>query len=93
MRANAFAAAFLMPAAGITKALTDEDVDRGRVGPEDIVHLMYRFGVSFQAILWRLLNLRWITSRASGVAEWVLAHLLGGLAWLRTRARPSRTSA
>jgi IrrE N-terminal-like domain len=62
MRANAFAAAFLMPAQGVVEALADDRVDRGHLGPEDVVHLMYRFGVSFQAILWRLLNLRLVTS-------------------------------
>jgi Zn-dependent peptidase ImmA (M78 family)/transcriptional regulator with XRE-family HTH domain len=62
MRANAFAAAFLMPAQGIADALAEDRFQRGQLGPEDVVHLMYRFGVSFQAILWRLLNLRWISS-------------------------------
>jgi hypothetical protein len=62
MRANAFAAAFLMPAPGLRDALAEDRIDRGHLGPEDIVHLMYRFGVSLQAILWRLLNLRLISS-------------------------------
>ena len=61
LRANAFAAAFLMPAGGINEALADSDIERGRLGSEDVVHLMYRFGVSYQAILWRLLNLHWIS--------------------------------
>lgn len=61
MRANAFAAAFLMSAQGIAETFAEERFQRGQLGPEDVVHLMYRFGVSFQAILWRLLNLRWIS--------------------------------
>jgi Zn-dependent peptidase ImmA (M78 family)/DNA-binding XRE family transcriptional regulator len=61
MRANAFAAAFLMPAQGIRDALEEADVQPGNVGPEDVVHLMFRFGVSYQAILWRLVNLRYIS--------------------------------
>ena len=62
MRANAFAAAFLMPIGGIQEALDEANLGRGDVGPEDVVHLMYRFGVSYQAILWRLLNLKVISA-------------------------------
>lgn len=60
MRANAFAAAFLMPANGIREALEEADLVPGAVGPEDVVHLMRRFGVSYQAILWRLVNVRYM---------------------------------
>jgi Zn-dependent peptidase ImmA (M78 family)/transcriptional regulator with XRE-family HTH domain len=81
MRANAFAAAFLMPAEGIAEALAEDRVDRGQLGPEDIIHLMYRFGVSFQAILWRLLNLRWISppqrDRLAQASPTALAQRLG----------------
>ena len=61
MRANAFAAAFLMPAQGIREVLAEADFRPGTVDPEDVVNLMYRFGVSYQAILWRLVNLRCIS--------------------------------
>lgn len=61
MRANAFAAGLLMPPRGIAESLEENDVQSGEVGPEDLVHLMYRFGVSYDAILWRLVNLRFIT--------------------------------
>ena len=60
MRANAFAAAFLMPANGIRETLEEANVGPGSVGPEDVIHLMYRFGVSYQAILWRLRNLDYL---------------------------------
>jgi len=63
VRANAFAAAFLLPERGIRDALEDADVVPGEVGPENIVHLMQRFGASREAILWRLLNLRLISSQ------------------------------
>lgn len=80
-RANAFAAAFLMPARGIAAALDENNVDRGRLGPEDIVHLMYRFGVSYQAILWRLVNLQWLSradrEKLAQVAPTQLAEDLG----------------
>ncbi len=62
MRANAFAAAFLLPVAGIDEALrVDLGREPGRVTPEDAIHLMYRFGVSYEAVTWRLLNLGWIS--------------------------------
>ncbi len=63
MRANAFAAAFLLPAAGIDEALrVDLGREPGQVAPEDAVQLMYRFGVSYEAVTWRLFNLGWITA-------------------------------
>jgi Zn-dependent peptidase ImmA (M78 family)/plasmid maintenance system antidote protein VapI len=66
MRANAFAAAFLLPADGVEEALLDLGAQREAVAPEDAVHLMYRFGVSFEAVLWRLVNLGWITKHQRG---------------------------
>lgn len=81
LRANAFAASFLMPAAGISEALAESDVERGRLGAEDVVHLMFRFGVSYQAILWRLVNLHWISradrDRLSHTSPTQLAKELG----------------
>ena len=81
LRANAFSAAFLMPAQGVAEALTDDDVQPGEVGPEDVIHLMYRFGVSYEAILWRLLNLHWISkaqrARLAKVSSTALARQLG----------------
>jgi Zn-dependent peptidase ImmA (M78 family)/DNA-binding XRE family transcriptional regulator len=62
MRANSFAAALLLPPGGVYQALEEADIGLDEIGPEDVVHLMYRFGVSREAILWRLLNLRLISS-------------------------------
>ena len=62
MRANAFAASLLLPATGVTSSLNDLGAERLRVEPEHAVHLMYHFSVSYDAVLWRLLNLGWITS-------------------------------
>ena len=62
MRANAFAAHFLMPEPGLRRYLRDRPVD-GSVATE----LQYRFGVSLDSLLWHLLNLRVIdeNTRAS----------------------------
>lgn len=62
MRANAFAAVFLLPPGGIRRVLTDLGVGAGEVQAEHAVHLMYHFGVSYRAVLWRLLNLGWISA-------------------------------
>lgn len=58
MRANAFAAHFLMPETGLERWLRDRPVDGG-VATE----LQYTFGVSLDALLWHLYNLGKITSR------------------------------
>lgn len=52
MRANAFAANFLMPERGLRRYLRDRSVD-GNVATE----LQYQFGVSLDSLLWHLLNL------------------------------------
>jgi Zn-dependent peptidase ImmA (M78 family)/transcriptional regulator with XRE-family HTH domain len=81
MRANAFAAAFLLPVGGMESALDDLGAERHRVQPEHAVHLMYHFGVSYDAVLWRLLNLGWITrdrrDELAGVSPTGLARALG----------------
>jgi Zn-dependent peptidase ImmA (M78 family)/DNA-binding XRE family transcriptional regulator len=52
MRANAFAAHFLMPAKAVRRYL------RGReVNEEVVVELQYTFGVSLDALLWHLISL------------------------------------
>lgn len=62
VRANAFAAAFLMPQEGITAYFTSLGlVKEGQIphlSKADIVRAMDHFGVSRQALLYRLQNLR-----------------------------------
>jgi Zn-dependent peptidase ImmA (M78 family)/transcriptional regulator with XRE-family HTH domain len=55
VQANSFAAHFLMPEAGLKRAIKDRKVD-GRVAAE----LLYEFGVSMDALAWQLLNVGWI---------------------------------
>lgn len=52
IRANAFAAHFLMPASGLRRRIRARDVD-GQV----VCELQYAFGVSLDALLWHLRNL------------------------------------
>jgi Zn-dependent peptidase ImmA (M78 family)/ribosome-binding protein aMBF1 (putative translation factor) len=52
MRANAFAAHFLMPAKAVRRYLRQREVDE-----EVAVELQYTFGVSLEALLWHLVNL------------------------------------
>lgn len=52
MRANAFAAYFLMPAKSVRRYLRERSVDE-----EVAVELQYTFGVSLDALLWHLVNL------------------------------------
>lgn len=61
MRANAFAAAFLLPDEGVQEFLADLGAQAGRVNPEQILRLAFHFGASFQAVLWRLVNLDWLS--------------------------------
>ena len=59
-RADAFAAAFLMPEAGVTRYLEELGLSRGDpLHPEEVVLLCRYFGVSYEAMLWRLTNLGW----------------------------------
>jgi hypothetical protein len=55
---NVFASEFLMPEDGIKRFLIDIGAASGRLGPEEIIRLQRYFGVSFQAMLYRLLRLR-----------------------------------
>jgi Zn-dependent peptidase ImmA (M78 family)/transcriptional regulator with XRE-family HTH domain len=52
MRANAFAAHFLMPESAIT------DVIRGGVSERAVAQIMLVYGASLQAVAWHLFNLR-----------------------------------
>ena len=57
IRANSFAASFLMPREGVQLLIERYGVD----GPEDVVYLQRHFGASYEAVLWRLLDLRLIS--------------------------------
>jgi Zn-dependent peptidase ImmA (M78 family)/transcriptional regulator with XRE-family HTH domain len=52
-QANAFAAAFLMPARSV-----DEYIEKYDRGPESLARMIYDFGVSFESLVFRLHNLR-----------------------------------
>lgn len=84
IRANSFAAAFLLPADGIERFL----LNRGRSRHErsaldvlDALAIQRAFGVSYQATLYRLQNLRWLdAARRETLAQHqpeVLARSLG----------------
>lgn len=55
--ANAFAAAFLMPRKAIERAIKNLDK---HLGAEEVIQLKRYFGVSYQAMVWRLVNLKFI---------------------------------
>lgn len=57
VRANAFAAHFLMPTLGITSAIKSRKID-GQV----LTELQHAFGVSLDALLWHLVNLGQISA-------------------------------
>lgn len=81
MRANSFAAAFLLPATGIEEFLANRSIPRNQVDAEQVVHLMYHFRVSYRATLWRLFNLSWITvdqrRQLEAISPSALARVLG----------------
>lgn len=64
VRANSFAAAFLLPASGIERFLWDRGMTRRTKSSLQVVHILYlqrAFGVSYQAALYRLQNLGWLS--------------------------------
>lgn len=64
VRANSFAAAFLMPADGIERFLWDRGKTRRNqhpVGVIDVLLLQRAFGVSYKSALYRLQNLKWLS--------------------------------
>lgn len=66
-RANAFAAAFLMPAEGVWAELRAIGWrERDVIGQTEAMYLSVRFGVSYRAIVWRLCNLGLITPDIKG---------------------------
>lgn len=64
MRANAFAAAFLMPETGVKRYIVDVlGKDLKSLNHFDVVKIQHCFRTSFQATLFRLKNLGFITAR------------------------------
>jgi Zn-dependent peptidase ImmA (M78 family)/DNA-binding XRE family transcriptional regulator len=96
MRANAFAAAFLLPDEGVEEFLSDLGAEVGRVNPEQILRLAFHFGASFQAVLWRLVNLQWLSRQQreelAKTSPAAVAPLLGleGAPSDRTETKPER---
>ena len=63
IRANSFAAAFLVPSDGIERYLGERGATRRNqhaLSVIDIAYLQHAFGVSYQAALYRLQNLGWL---------------------------------
>lgn len=87
VRANAFAAAFLMPQDGLRDYSTDRGLlDEGgvirRLGPSDVARAMDHFGVSRPALLYRLQNLGMIdpeTAESLREAEFVYTRMASQL--------------
>lgn len=62
VRANAFAAEFLMPKEGIKEFFAELGVDKSdNLKIDNVVHVQNYFGVSFKAMLYRLQNTGWIS--------------------------------
>jgi Zn-dependent peptidase ImmA (M78 family)/DNA-binding XRE family transcriptional regulator len=88
-RANAFAAGFLMPYEALVQYFTAAGLMRGddtgiaSLAPSDVVRAMDHFGVSRQALLFRLERLNLLNSeqamqlRASNFSVTAVAHMLG----------------
>ena len=74
--ANVFAAALLMPESHI-----HEIIDANGRGPESLAHMLVRFGVSYESLVYRLHNLQIINARGRDSlksASWAgLVHALG----------------
>lgn len=80
VRANAFAAAFLMPAEGLKAYFTGKGLLRGQalthLAPADIVRAMDYFGVSRSALLFRLQNLGLIPQElAASLGDFTVASV------------------
>jgi Zn-dependent peptidase ImmA (M78 family) len=64
MKANAFAAAFLMPPEGIAEFFEEMGISRrSKIGVEEVMHVQKYFGVSYSAMLYRLQNLGWLDEK------------------------------
>lgn len=60
--ADQFAVNFLMPSSGITRRFNSIRQSKGKVTPYDLVELAHYFGVSFEALCYRLEGLKLIPS-------------------------------
>jgi len=90
MRANALAAAFLLPSSGVAGFLNDLEVAEGDVAAEHVIRMTYHFGVSYEAVLWRLRNLGWLDDRQRQDLAQVKPARLARLIGLRDR-QPGHT--
>jgi Zn-dependent peptidase ImmA (M78 family)/DNA-binding XRE family transcriptional regulator len=76
--ANAFASSFLMPREAICEACNEFD----HIGPEEVIYLKRYFGVSYQAMVYRLKNLNCIKESQKEelllVKPWTLEKLIFG---------------
>lgn len=83
VRANTFAAAFLLPAVGVEEALHDRGKRVGdAIDAADAIDLAFRFGASYEAVLWRLRNLGWIAPRErEGLAKLPVRRLGASLGY------------
>ena len=52
--ANAFASALLLPAAALTRAVDRKRDEAGKIAVADFVEIARQFGVSFEALVWRI---------------------------------------
>lgn len=61
--ADKFAESFLMPSSGVAQKFNSLYQTNGKVTPGDLVALAYHFGVSFQAMVWRLEKMKLVPTR------------------------------
>jgi len=62
VRANAFAAAFLLPTSGVSAFLNDFRSPGSPIAPEHLVHLAYHFGVSYEAVAYRMVGMGYMSA-------------------------------
>ncbi len=64
--ADAFAADFLMPFTGIRAVLDEMEISSKTLGVDDVIRLQMRFGVSYEAMVYRLRDMSQISDRHRG---------------------------
>lgn len=78
VRADVFAAAFLMPAKGVEEFLSNLGKDKPAkklLEASDIIAMRRHLGVSYQALLFRLMNLGWLSGKERDALESMSPHL------------------